>query len=61
MSLIGYIFLLIGITLAAFGIILLHAMIPVIIGIVLSIFGGILWAVAWIVEGFVRGPKIPQQ
>jgi hypothetical protein len=39
----------------------LRWMIPAILGIYVSIFAGILWTAAWIIEGFIRGPRIPQQ
>jgi hypothetical protein len=44
----------------------LYAMAPLLfllglIGFYLSALGGILWACLWIVEGFVREPKVPQR
>ena len=39
----------------------LHWMIPAILGVYISIFAGLLWTAAWIIEGFIRGPRVPQQ
>ena len=48
----------VGVTVSNFN---FHWIVPAIFGVYISIFAGILWTAAWIIEGFIRGPRVPQQ